>query len=113
MIGSWEVDPPPFQGTGVALVRPSDFAPARPGEDSDVIFGVEEAGFVNGRWLARGVLSGGVTMRVELPADTGIHKGKLLALRYDPAKFTLVPRTRTPLQTSVPTDVVPPMSETR
>jgi ABC-type sugar transport system ATPase subunit len=113
VIGSWEVDPPPFQGSGIALVRPSDFAPAKPGEDSDVIFGVEEAGFVGGRWLAHGVLSGGVTLRVELPVNAGIHKGKLMALRYDPARFTLIPRTRAPLQTTVPTDVVPPMRDTR
>lgn len=113
VIGSWEVDPPPFQGSGIALVRPGDFAPARPGEDSDVIFGVEEAGFAEGRWIARGMLSGGVTLRVELPSGTAVHKGKLLALRYDPARFTLVARDRMPLLTTVPTDVVPPMSETR
>jgi len=113
VIGSWEISAPPFQGTGIALVRPSDFAPARAGEDSDLIFGVEEAGFTDGRWIARGVLSGGVTLRVELPFDAGIHKGRLLALRYDPARFTLLPRQRAPLQTSVPTDVVPPMRESR
>ena len=113
VIGSWEVDPPPFQGSGIALVRPGDFAPARPGEDSDVIFGVEEAGFSGGRWIAHGVLSGGVTLRVELPAGANVHKGRLIALRYDPARFTLIARDRVPLQTSVPTDVVPPMSETR
>ena len=114
VIGSWDVDPPPFQGSGVALVRPNDFAPARPGEDSDVIFGVEEAGFSGGRWIARGVLSGGVTLRVELPSGANVHKGRLLALRYDPARFTLVPRERAKeLQTTVPTDVVPPMRETR
>jgi ABC-type Fe3+/spermidine/putrescine transport system ATPase subunit len=113
VIGSWEVDPPPFQGSGIALVRPGDFAPAKPGEDSDVIFGVEEAGFSDGRWIAHGVLSGGVTLRVELPSGANIHKGRLLALRYDPARFTLVPRERAPVQATVPTDVVPPMKETR
>ena len=45
-----------IQGSGVALVRPTDFAPAGAGEDSDVIFGVEEAGFADGRWRARGML---------------------------------------------------------
>lgn len=113
VIGSWEVDPPPFQGSGVALVRPADFAPARAGEDSDFVFGVEEAGFANGRWIARGMLSGGVTLRVELPADVAMHKGRLLAMRYDPRRFTLLPRAQEPPQTSVPTDVVPPMRETR
>ncbi|MEO8383194.1 MAG: ATP-binding cassette domain-containing protein [Acidobacteriota bacterium] len=113
VIGSWQVEVPPFQGDGIALVRPSDFAPARKGEESDVIFGVEEAGFSGGRWMARGVLSGGVTLRVELPSGLDVHKGRLLALRYDPARFTLLARAREPLQTSVPTDVVPPMRETR
>ena len=113
VIGAWEVDPPPFQGSGVALVRPADFAPARPGEDSDFVFGVEEAGFADGRWIARGMLTGGVTLRVELPAGAAVHKGRLMALRYDPARFRLLPRAMKPLQATVPTDVVPPMAETR
>lgn len=113
VIGSWEVDPPPFQGGGIALVRPRDFAPARPGEDSDLIFGVEEAGFSGGSWIARGMLSGGVTLRVELPSGANVHKGRLLALRYDPSRFTLLERERAALQATVPTDVVPPMKETR
>lgn len=113
VIGSWEVDPPPFQGSGVALVRPADFVAARAGEDSDLIFGVEEAGFADGRWIAHGVLSGGVTLRVELPRDAVVHKGKLIALRYDPARFRLLPRATEPLQATIPTDVVPPLAETR
>lgn len=113
VIGSWRVDPAPFQGDGVAIVRPGDFAPALRGEDSDFVFGVEEAGFAGGRWIARGMLSGGVTLRVELPFDTPIHKGRLLAIRYDPARFTLLPRERAPLPPTVPTDVVPPMRESR
>ncbi|MBV8519346.1 MAG: ATP-binding cassette domain-containing protein [Acidobacteria bacterium] len=113
VIGAWELASPPFQGSGVALVRPGDFAPARAGEDSDLIFGIEEAGFADGRWLVRGVLSGGVTLRVELPRDANVHKGRLIALRYDPARFTLVPREQAPLQTTVPTDVVPSMRESR
>jgi len=113
VIGSWELDAPPFQGSGVALVRPADFAPARAGQDSDLIFGVEEAGFSEGRWIAHGVLSGGVTLRVELPRDEQVHKGKLIALRYDPARFRLLPRNVEPIRSSVPTDVVPPLKETR
>jgi len=113
VIGSWTVDPAPFQGSGVAIVRPADFFPARPGEDSDVIFGVEEAGFAGGRWIARGMLSGGVSLRVELPFDTPIHKGRLLALRYDPSRFTLMARDRPAPSATVPTDVVPPMRESR
>jgi len=113
VIGSWEVREPPFQGSGVALVRPGDFAPAAAGEDSDLIFGVEEAGFADGRWIAKGMLSGGVTLRIELPPEASVHKGKLLALRYDPARFRLLPRELAPLRASVPTDVVPPLRETR
>src|SRR6185295_8509458 len=113
VIGAWEVDPPPFQGSGVALVRPGDFSPARPGEDSDFVFGVEEAGFAGGRWLAHGVLSGGVTLRVELPREVQVHKGRLLALRYDPTRFRLLPRDLAPLDTSVPHDAIPSMADTR
>ena len=113
VIGTWEIDPAPFQGNGVALVRPSDFVVAQAGEESDLIFGVEEAGFADGRWIAHGVLSGGVTLRVELPRQAVVHKGRLMALRYDPKRFRLLPRDREPLQSTVPTDVVPPMAETR
>jgi ABC-type sugar transport system ATPase subunit len=91
-IGAWDLDAPPFQGSGIALCRPEDFAVALPGEDSDFVFGVEEAGFADGRWLARGMLTGGVGLRVVLPAGTPLHKGRLLALRYDPARFRLLPR---------------------
>jgi ABC-type Fe3+/spermidine/putrescine transport system ATPase subunit len=110
VIGSWEIDPAPFQGTGIALVRPGDFVAARAGEDSDLIFGVEEAGFADGRWLAHGVLTGGVTLRVELPRDAVVHKGRLIALRYDPTRFRLLPREREPV---APANLVPSMSETR
>ena len=113
VIGAWEVDPPPFQGSGVALVRPSDFTPPAPGEDSDFVFGVEEAGFAGGRWIAHGMLTGGVRLRVELPREANVHKGRLMALRYDPARFRLLPRELAPLQPTVPTDVVPPLGETR
>ena len=113
VIGAWEVDPPPFQGSGVALMRPADFTAARAGEDSDFVFGVEEAGFTDGRWIAHGMLTGGVLLRVELPGDTPVHKGRLIALRYDPTRFRLLPREMEPLQATVPTDVVPPMAETR
>lgn len=113
VIGAWELADPPFQGSGVAIVRPGDFTLAPPGEDSDLIFGVEEAGFAEGRWIAKGLLSGNITLRVELPRDADVHKGRLLALRYDPARFRLLPRELAPLRASVPTDVVPPLGETR
>ncbi|HJQ39412.1 MAG TPA: ATP-binding cassette domain-containing protein [Thermoanaerobaculia bacterium] len=113
VIGAWEMNEPPFQGSGVALVRPSDFSTVPPGEDSDFVFGVEEAGFSDGRWIAHGMLSGGVTLRVELPREANVHKGRLLALRYDPSRFRLLPRELAPLQPTVPTDVVPPLKETR
>lgn len=113
VIGAWELDPAPFQGTGVALVRPTDFRPARGGEDSDFVFGVEEAGFTDGRWIAHGVLSGGVHLRVALPREENVHKGKLLALRYDPSRFRLLPRATAPLQPTIPIDVVPSMRDSR
>jgi ABC-type Fe3+/spermidine/putrescine transport system ATPase subunit len=109
-IGSWELDAPPFQGTGIALVRPSDFTAPSPGQDSDFVFGIEEAGFADGRWLARGVLSGGVTLRVELPRDAVVHKGRLMALCYDPRRFRLLRKERETLQMM---NVVPPLAESR
>jgi ABC-type sugar transport system ATPase subunit len=91
-IGSWEVAVPPFQGVGVALIRPRDFTLAAPGEDSDLIFGVEEASFYDGEWHARGFLRGAFLLRVTLPGSVAIHKGKLMGLRYDATRFTLLQR---------------------
>lgn len=91
VIGSWDVETPPFQGSGVALVRPGDFTLAGPGEESDLIFGVEEANFYDGAWHVRGVLSGAFLLRVKLPGGIAIHKGKLMALRYDATRFRLLP----------------------
>jgi ABC-type sugar transport system ATPase subunit len=89
-IGSWDVAVPPFQGDGIALVRPRDFTLAGPGEDSDLIFGVEEASFYDGEWHVRGFLSGAFLLRVTLPGTFTIHKGKLMGLRYDAARFALL-----------------------
>jgi len=89
-IGSWESNA--FEGRGVALARPDDFAIAAKGEDSDLIFGVEEASFRDGRWHLRGILTGGLILHVIVPRDVAVHKGKLFALRYDPARFRLLPR---------------------
>jgi iron(III) transport system ATP-binding protein len=89
-IGVWTIDAPPFAGDGVALARPDDFAVAKPGEESDVILAVEEASFYGGAWHVRGILTGPLMLHVELPRDAAVHKGKLLALRYDPARFRLV-----------------------
>ena len=91
IIGSWEIDPAPFQGSGIALIRPDDFSVAGPGEESDLIFSVEEASFYGGAWHVRGLLSGAFLLRITLPGDVAIHKGKLMALRYDPRRFRLLP----------------------
>lgn len=112
-IGEWEVSARPFEGSGIALARPDDFEVARPGEESDLIFNVEEAAFVEGRWMATGILSGGFLLRISLPRTFSLEKGKLLALRYDPSRFPLIKRDIPLLQRSAPTDVVPPMRETR
>jgi ABC-type Fe3+/spermidine/putrescine transport system ATPase subunit len=112
-IGAWEVTDPPFSGNGVALVRPEDFAVAGPGEESDFVFGIEEAGFADGRWLATGILSGGLLLRVVLPPSAKIHKGRLIALRYDPSRFKLLPHEGEVRPTGVPTDVVPLLRDSR
>jgi ABC-type sugar transport system ATPase subunit len=90
VIGGWSVDAPPFEGAGVALARPGDFTLAQPGEESDVILAVEEASFYGGSWHVRGILTGAVMLYVELPRDAAVHKGKLLALRYEPSRFRLL-----------------------
>lgn len=113
VIGNWEVAAPPFQGSGVALARPGDFSVAGRDEESDLIFGIEEAGFSEGVWIARGLLSGGFLLKVQLPREAVVAKGKLLALRYDPARFRLLPRDTPHRQTSVPTDVVPLLRDSR
>jgi ABC-type sugar transport system ATPase subunit len=113
LIGPWEVDPAPFQGSGVALARPDAFTVAASGEESDLIFGVEEAMFDEGMWRAVGILTGGFLLRVNLPREIAVEKGKLLALRYDPSRFSLIPREMESPLLSPPTDVVPPLRETR
>ncbi len=89
-IGEWEAKAP-FQGEGKALIRPDAFHVAKPGEESDLIFGIEEATFENGVWIARGFLSGVLSLRVALPRTEKVHKGRVLALRFDPDEVTLVP----------------------
>jgi hypothetical protein len=69
--------------------------------------------FAEGRWSVAGILSGGFLLRVDLPRHVAVEKGKLFALRYDPSRFPLIPREIEPLQLSPPTDVVPPLRETR
>ena len=113
VIGEWEVPGAPFQGSGIALIRPDEFSVARAGEDSDLIFGVEEASFQDGRWMATGFLSGGFMLRIALPRAMEVHKGKLLPLRYDPTRFPLIRKDIELPRTAAPVDVVPPLSETR
>ena len=90
VIGSWEVTAPTFQGSGIALVRPGDFTLAGPGEESDLIFSVEEACFYEGSWHVRGLLSDAFMLRVTLQGSVEIHKGKLMGLRYDATRFRLL-----------------------
>jgi len=92
-IGVWEVASPSFTGAGIALVRPGAFATVAKGEESDFVFGIEEASFRDGRWHARGFLTGGTTLHVVLPGEVKVHKGKLLALRYDAGTFVLLAET--------------------
>ncbi len=113
LIGSWEVAEAPFEGAGVALVRPEAFSVVAPGEESDLIAGVEEASFQDGRWMIRSILSGGFILRVSLPPDVRLHKGKLLALSYDPRSFSLIRRDIEMPKRSAPTDIVPPLGESR
>ena len=113
VIGEWDLPAPPFQGSGVALVRPDDFEIAPRGEESHLIFNIEEAAFQEGRWLCTGILSGAFLLRVVLPRSAQIEKGRLLPLRYDASRFPLIQRDIAFPERAAPTDVVPPMRETR
>ncbi len=88
-IGSWNAHAS-FQGSGIALARPEDFVVAAAGEESDLIFGIEEANFRDGRWIATGILTGGINLRIALPGDFAVHKGRLIPLRYDSSRFILL-----------------------
>lgn len=113
VIGTWEVPSAPFQGAGIALVRPEAFSVPAAGSESDLIVGVEEAAFDSGRWIIRAILSGGFILRASLPGHIHLHKGKLLPLVYDPDTFRLLERDIAQLRLSVPTDIVPSLSDTR
>ena len=89
-IGSWTANDANFEGKGIALARPEDFFVAEKGQESDLIFGIEEASFQGGRWIATGILTGALNLRVALPGDAAVHKGRLIPLRFDPARFTLL-----------------------
>lgn len=91
-IGSWELAAAPFQGEGVAAIRPEDFELAGKGDESDLIFGIEEATFRGDHWRAVGLLTGNVNLIVSLPTDSQVHKGRLLPLRYAPGKFPMFRR---------------------
>ncbi|HEY5610758.1 MAG TPA: ATP-binding cassette domain-containing protein [Thermoanaerobaculia bacterium] len=111
-IGDWSVASPPFEGEGVALARPGDFSVVSPGEDSDFIFSIEQASFRRGEWLLRGFLTGAHLLTVTLSASMDIHKGKLLPLRYDPHRWTLVPKRHSGIERG-PTGAVPTLRDSR
>lgn len=113
VIGTWEMSIAPFQGGGIALVRPEAFSVPAAGAESDLIVGVEEAAFESGRWIIRAILSGGFILRASLPGEFHLHKGKLLPLVYDPGAFRLLQRDIAQLRLSVPTDIVPSLSDSR
>ena len=112
-IGAWQIADRAIQGRQIALARPDDFAVAAPGEESDVIVAVEEASFRGGAWHVRGMLTGGVELHVVLPRSSSIHKGRLIPLRYDPARFRLVPPDDEDLAIEKVLPSVPTLKETR
>jgi len=113
VLGDWSLESPPFQGNGTLLTRPWHFHPVLPGEESDLIFGVEEAAYANGSWWASGILTGNMMLEVHLPSETEVHKGRLMGLRYDPSHFTLVPEVVRERGQRVPIDALPTVPESR
>jgi ABC-type spermidine/putrescine transport systems, ATPase components len=112
-IGAWPVAEGTPDGPHIALVRPEHFLPAEAGEESDVIVAVEEASFRDGVWHVYAMLSGGIGLHVVLPAASSIHKGRLIALRYDSTRFRLVPREESDGRTEAMLPSVPSMRDTR
>lgn len=83
-IGSWDLPSAKFEGPGVAIGRPWDFSVAAAGEESDFLFGIEEARFLGPRWELTGILTGGTILKVWVDAETRPAKGKLLPMRFRP-----------------------------
>jgi hypothetical protein len=94
-------------------VRPEAFSLPATGAESDLIVGVEEASFENGRWIIRAILSGGFMLRASLPGDMRLHKGKLLPLIYDADAFSLLQRDIAQIRLSAPTDIIPSLNDSR
>jgi ABC-type Fe3+/spermidine/putrescine transport system ATPase subunit len=111
-LGTWSVDDAPFEGSGVALAHPWDFAVSSDGEESDFLFGIDEARFLGWTWELAGFVSGGTLLRIWVEAEMRPTKGRLLPLRFDPSRFRLFSAASAP-SFAVPTDLVPPRSETR
>ena len=111
-IGWWQLSSPAFEGMGFAVVRPADFIVPAPGQDSDLIFGVEEAGFSEGMWDLRGVLTGGTQLHVRLAPTVPIHKGRLIPLRFDSSRVVIFPGQHTSQDTRV-NAVIPSIRESR
>jgi ABC-type sugar transport system ATPase subunit len=111
-LGTWRVETPPFQGNGVALAHPWDFVRAEAGEESDFIFGIDEARFLGWTWELTGIVSGATLLRVWVDAAEHPSKGRLLPLRFDASRFRLFPAEAAP-RLSAPTDVIPLRSESR
>jgi len=111
-IGWWRLSSPLFEGSGMAVVRPTDFLIPAPGHDSDLIFGVEEAGFSEGMWDLRGVLTGGTQLHVRI-ADSGrMHKGKLIPLKFDSSRVPLFPREHEGFE-GAPVNAIPSIRDSR
>ncbi|HEU5163633.1 MAG TPA: ATP-binding cassette domain-containing protein [Thermoanaerobaculia bacterium] len=111
-LGNWTLEEPTFQGNGVALAHPWQFTRARVGEESDFLFGIEEARFLGWAWELSGLVGGATVLRVWVEADEHPSKGRLLPLRFEPARFRLFPSAEDP-RLGVPTDVIPSRSDSR
>lgn len=109
--GMWEVEESAFDGEGSALIRPEDLKAVEPGDESDFIFGVEEAGFAPGGWNLRGFLPGGQVLEVFLPSTSAVRKGQLIPLRLDPARLVIVRESHP--QAQPPASILPSRSESR
>jgi hypothetical protein len=63
--------------------------------------------------MLAGLVADALVLRIAAPPETAVHKGKVLPVRYDPARFRLVPKDVGVPKMTGPGDAMPSMRESR
>ncbi|HUP65526.1 MAG TPA: ATP-binding cassette domain-containing protein [Thermoanaerobaculia bacterium] len=90
-IGSWSLPSgaAAFEGSGIAIIRPWALRIASEGEESDFIFGIDEARFLGSRWELSGLITGGTILKAWVDPRERVWKGRMVPMRIDPAAVEL------------------------